>query len=71
MDAASSAPKCPTIEASMYCITIDDNCASMAGTLSCAASMIWSRVLIGSPLRILAINASVLKRNAIAIEMQS
>jgi hypothetical protein len=34
IEAESSAPRQPTIDASIYCITIDDNCASTAGKLS-------------------------------------
>ena len=34
IEAESSAPRHPTIDASIYCITIDDNCASTAGKLS-------------------------------------
>ena len=33
MEAAAFAPKLPTIDASMYCMAIDDTCAMMAGTL--------------------------------------
>ena len=35
--AEASAPRLPTIDASIYCITIDDNCATTAGTLSITA----------------------------------
>ena len=34
MDAAASEPRCPTIEASMYCMTIEEIWAKMAGRLS-------------------------------------
>ena len=34
MDAEALAPRLPTMAASMYCITIDDNWATIAGILS-------------------------------------
>ena len=36
MDAESAAPNCPTMEASMYCMTMLDSCEMIAGILSLA-----------------------------------
>lgn len=41
IDAESSAPRRPTIDASIYCIAMLDNCASIAGSESVAVR--WSR----------------------------
>ena len=38
MEAEAFAPKLPTMEASMYCMAMDDSCAMMAGALSKAVS---------------------------------
>ena len=38
MDAEAFAPRLPTMEASMYCMAMDDSCAMMAGPLSRAVS---------------------------------
>jgi hypothetical protein len=38
IDAEAEAPKLPTIEASMYCMTIEEICAMIAGTLSMTAN---------------------------------
>ena len=46
MEAAAFAPRLPTIEASMYCMAMEDTCAMMAGVLrymvrrSCCFSVI-------------------------------
>ena len=52
MAAASSAPRLPTIAASIYCITIEESCATTAGTLNITVKCIcWPKV-IGLPSRI-------------------
>ena len=38
MEAEALAPRLPTMEASMYCMAMDDSCAMMAGPLSRAVS---------------------------------
>ena len=52
IEAEASAPKLPTIDASIYCMTIDDNCATMAGTLSQNTNSNWLRLVICWPLLI-------------------
>lgn len=59
MAAAASAPRLPTMAASMYCIRMDDNWAMMAGTLSIRVSCSCWRVVIGSPWRMRASRESV------------
>ena len=49
MAAAGSLPKLPTMAASIYCITIDDSCAMIAGALSCAVSVSCWRQVMGLP----------------------
>ena len=51
IDAEAFAPKLPTIAASMYCMTIEDNCAMIAGTLSCKVSLNCSPNVIKRPSR--------------------
>ena len=54
IDADDSAPSEPTMAASIYCITIVDNCATIAGKLNTAVSRSCCRRLIGFPSRIIA-----------------
>ena len=56
--AEASAPRLPTIDASIYCITIDDNCATTAGTLSITAKRTFCPADIVRPSRIIASNLS-------------
>lgn len=59
IEADASAPRCPTIAASIYCMTMDESWAITAGTLSNTVSRIrWANV-IGLPSRIRASKASV------------
>ena len=58
-DAASLAPRRPSIEASMYCIRNDESWASMAGALSLAVSVSCWRSVIGLPSRISESRASL------------
>ena len=52
MDADASAPRLPTIDASMYCITMDVICAIIAGILKVTTnSSCWAAVSF-SPCRI-------------------
>lgn len=52
MEAAAPAPKLPTIAASIYCMTMEDNCAMMAGMLNFHVKLnCWPNVM-GWPLRI-------------------
>ena len=47
IDAESFAPNCPTIDASIYCIMIDDSCTIIAGILNRAARCnCWERVMV-------------------------
>ena len=43
MEAEASRPNCPTMEASMYCITMEEIWARMAGILSCSVSLVCCR----------------------------
>ena len=57
--ADSSAPRLPTIAASIYCMTMEESCAIIAGTLNCTVRRnCWDRV-IGLPSRIMARRASL------------
>lgn len=49
MEAEASAPRLPTIEASIYCMTMEENWATTAGTLNHAASSSLSRRVISLP----------------------
>ena len=49
IDAEASAPRLPTMEASMNCIKIDDNWEMMAGILNCTVSMSCCPSDIGCP----------------------
>lgn len=52
MEADASAPRCPTMEASIYCITMEESWAITAGTLSSIARRSFCPVVIASPRRI-------------------
>ena len=51
MAAEASRPSCPTMAASMYCMTIDEICAKIAGKLSCNVSAVCCRRASGRPSR--------------------
>ena len=58
-EAACIAPKRPNIEASIYCIKIDESCAMMAGALSMAVSSNCCRIVMGDWLRMSASKSSL------------
>ena len=60
MDAEGFAPRRPTMPASMYCISIDEVWARIAGRLSITASIICCLMVICRPPRIIASNMSFL-----------
>lgn len=60
IDAAGAAPRLPTIEASMYCMAIDENCANIDGMLSCTVSHICCPAVIALPSLIIESSRSVL-----------
>ena len=60
IDAESSAPRLPTMEASMYCMMMLESCAMMAGTLSEAVSSSCCRSVMGLPSRMRASRPSLL-----------
>ena len=60
MDADASAPRLPTMAASIYCITMYETCARTDGMLSLAVSSSCCRRLICLPSRMRASRASVL-----------
>ena len=59
MDADAFAPRLPTIEASMYCMAMDDSCVIMAGMLSSTVRWICSLRVSGLPSRMRASRRSV------------
>ena len=59
MEADASAPRLPTIAASIYCIIMEDNCAMTAGMLSCTVRRSCCPNVIGLPSRLNASNPFV------------
>ena len=53
IEAEASAPTLPTMAASIYCMAIEENCATMAGILSCTTSESCWRNVIVLPSRII------------------
>ena len=49
IDAEASAPRLPTIEASMNCIRMEDSCEMTAGILNCTVSLNCCIKVIGRP----------------------
>lgn len=58
IEAESLAPNCPTIDASIYCMMIDESCTIMAGTLNRAARWSCCVRVTGVPFLIFANNMS-------------
>ena len=59
IEADASAPRLPTIAASIYCITMEESWAMTAGTLSCTVRRNCCPNVIGFPSRIIASRPSV------------
>lgn len=60
IEADALAPRLPTMDASIYCMAMDDNCAIIAGKLNNAVSLSCCLRLMLLPSRIIASKASVL-----------
>ena len=60
MEAEASAPRLPTMDASIYCMAMEENCAKMAGTLSNTVRCSCCRSVMGRFSRIRSRRLSVL-----------